>query len=466
VAVFLFCCGSVFILLCAPPSLQFSKFPTAGVQSSAGAAPATANPVSLQFAPPTFVASCADTPLTLLGSLPRAGATFRIICPSQCNATNSSTSAGPVYGCARTNVFGAQTALCRTALHAGLFADATGGAFSVTVLSSSPPLSSYCASAAWSIFTSASIATAVPPIAQPYAISLDALNTPLVATCASTFASVFAENGLSSTPSLALSSLLGATTLRAVVRCPSTCTYSASASFTVLGCPLKNIYDTTSTLCAAAQHSFIDSAVAFQMVGVSSSGAAICNGSYNGISSQYSSSFSSPLAWRFVDAPIMMSAQNSITNFVSFPVGEQVRGYCPPYTLAETIIGCWLQNAYASSSSACSAAVHAGVFSAATGGLFRANVITTPTYFCGGTASNQVQATMNANVPAGQIAFALELPPSTFGMFGIPWNVNAALLISHVFRIFVMLTMSTRTHRYHAVHAGANCLSVSKSICF
>ena len=348
------------------------------------------------------------------------------MCPAQCNATNGSSiattsSAGPVYGCARNNQFGAQTTLCRTALHAGLFADATGGSFSVTVLPSSPPLSSYCASAAWSLATSISIATSVPPIAQPYAIALDALNTPLVATCTSTFASVFAENGIASSPNLVLSGILGASTLRVVVRCPSTCAYSAatSSSFSVVGCPYENMYDAASTLCAAAQHSFIDASAAFQLVGVPSAGHWFCGYTLNGITSRNASSVNSaPVAWRFVDAPVIMSAQSAITNFVSLPVGEQVRGYCPPYTAADTIIGCWLQNAYAASSSACSAAVHGGVFSAATGGVFRAHVIPPPTYFCGGTASNQVQATMNANVPAGQLAFALELPPSTFGTWG------------------------------------------------
>ena len=393
-----------------PHHLRLIFLPTTGVQTLASA-PSASDSISLQFAPTAFVASCADTPLTLLGPLPRAGAKFRIVCPSQCAAVGTPWSSAPVYGCARNNLFGAHTTLCRTALHAGLFADATGGSFSVTVAQMSPPLTAYCASSASSLFTSSSIATTVPLLAQPYAISLDALNTPLMATCASTFASVFAENGLASTPSLSLS---GAATLRVVVRCPSSCSFSAS---TVIGCLATNVFDSSSTICAAAMHSFIDATAAFQLVGVPSSTASFCSGTFNGIASQNSSFTisSSPVAWRFADAPTVMSAQSPISTAAMLPVGEQVRGYCPPYSAAATIIGCWLQNAYAASSAACSAAVHGGVFSAATGGVFRANVIAAPTYFCGGTASNQVQATMNANVPAGQLAFALELPPTAFG---------------------------------------------------
>jgi hypothetical protein len=60
--------------------------------------------------------------------------------------------------------------------------------------------------------------------------------------------------------------------------------------------------------------------------------------------------------------------------------------------------------------------MHAGVISYLMGGVFRANVVAAPTYFCG-VAANFVSASPNALVSSDQIALALELKANTFGTF-------------------------------------------------
>ncbi len=380
-----------------------------GVQTTS-TPPATAPSYWIKFAPTVFVASCSDTALTVLGPSPRPGATFRISCPSQCLAAKL-----PVFGCSRTNAFSAQSALCRTALHAGAYQNAIGGVFELTIVT--PTAASYCASGAASLFSSNAVATSLPPVTlqHPYAFSLDYLSKPLVATCTSTFASVFTENNVTAP----MNSVSGH---RYSIQCPaSACGYGApSSTARVIGCLRNNYFDTQSTLCAAAAHSFIETENWFQIVSAPAADASFCNETFNSIPPVSSGGHfaSSGLVWRFPDAPTVMSAQSPLA-FAPLPVmGEQIRAFCPPYLFyasnTTSIGGCSLQNKYTAESVACLVAMHAGVVSSLMGGVFRANVVPTPTYFCG-VAANFVSASPVSIVPADQVALELQLAPNAFG---------------------------------------------------
>jgi hypothetical protein len=375
----------------------------------------------LRFAPTVFVATCADTALTLLGPLPSAGTSFRVTCPAQCALTSTMVT----YGCSRTNAFSAQSTLCRTALHAGAYRNSIGGTFDVTIIASQS--ASYCASAAGSLFASNSIATDLPPVTMqhPYAFAFNSLVIPLVATCTSTFGSVFTENKLTAPTSAAYS---GSNSLRYSVQCPVvSCGYSsASAAPKILGCLSANLFDTSSILCASATHSFIDTSSAFQMVGVPAAGSSFCAGTFNSMvatgSSNPADANSVAIAWRFPDAPTVMSAQSQLfssdNSATSPPVGDQVRAYCPPKVAwaNAAVIGCWLQNKYSAESNACLVAMHGGVISLSDGGVFRASVVAAPTYFCGA-SSNQVPAAISTTVAASQLTFALQIPARMSGSY-------------------------------------------------
>ncbi len=251
----------------------------------------------------------------------------------------------------------------------------------------------------------------MPPatMQHPYAFALVYLATPLIATCTTTFASVFAENNVSPPSNIANG-------FRFPIKCPpSACAHSTAR---VIGCLRKNYFDAQSTLCAAAVHSFIETESAFHIVSVPAADASICNETFNAIPPVSTQSPSS-VAWRFADAPTVMGAQSPLSSTPSATViGEQLRGYCPPYIFygsnSTSIVGCSLQNVYTAESLACLVAMHAGVISSLMGGVFRANVVPTPTYFCG-VAANFVSASPNAIVSSDQVAFALELKPNTLG---------------------------------------------------
>ena len=342
-----------------------------------------------------FAASCADTALTALGPLPSAASSFRVSCPAQCALTQSMAT----YGCSRTNAFSAQSTLCRTALHAGAYSNAIGGIFDVTILASHSAV--YCASAAASLFASNLVATSLPPVTMqhPYSFAFNSLRAPLVATCTSTIASIFAENMLSAPLSLDDSGLNG---MRYSVQCPAvSCGYStATERPTVIGCLSANRFDASSVLCAAATHSFIDTAAAFQIIGVPAADLSFCASTFNAIASTSASkpSASSTLAWRFPDAPAVMGDKSPLFSVIGrstvspLPVGDQIRAYCPPkVAVANTAVtGCWLQNKYTAESIACLVAMHGGAIVLSEGGVFRANVVAAPTYFCN-TPSNQVR---------------------------------------------------------------------------
>jgi hypothetical protein len=401
-----------------------SSLPSPGVQSASTLPPSEPSHW-LKFLPTVFVASCIDTALTLLGPSPRTGAVYRISCPSQCLAAKS-----PVYGCSRTNAFSAQSALCRSALQAGAYQNTNGGIFELAIVASTA--ASYCASGASSLFSSNAIAATLPPIIlqHPYAFSLVYLTTPLMATCQTTFASVFVENNV---PAPKTSS----SGLRYPIQCPASACGVNSAR--VIGCLRTNYFHAQSTICAAAAHSFIEMDSVFQIVTAPSADASFCNETFNSIPSSSIGSPSSSIAWRFADAPAVMGAQsllysNANPTVPSPAVGEQIRAYCPPYLFyapdAMSITGCSLQNVYTADSRACLVAVHGGVISSLVGGVFRAHVVQAPTYFCG-VASNSVSATPKSSVPVDQLSFALQLMPNSIGMRAILLlNIRVCRVIS------------------------------------
>ncbi len=342
-----------------------------------------------------FAASCADTALTALGPLLSVGSSFRVSCPAQCAMTPSMAT----YGCSRTNAFSAQSTLCRTALHAGAYSNAIGGAFDVTILASHN--ASYCASAGASLFASNAIATELPPVTMqhPYAFAFNSLRTPLAATCTSTFASIFAENQVTAPTS---SSSSGSSSLRYSVQCPAvSCGFATAATRpAIVGCMSANLFDASSILCAAATHSFIDTAVAFQIIGVPAAGSSFCAGTFNSLVATGASQGSTSVAWRFPDAPIIMGAQSRLFDVDAAPappVGDEIRAYCPPRVAAANtaVTGCWLQNKYTAESNACLVAMHGGAISLSEGGVFRANVVAAPTYFCGA-SSNQARGSSSS----------------------------------------------------------------------
>ena len=58
--------------------------------------------------------------------------------------------------------------------------------------------------------------------------------------------------------------------------------------------------------------------------------------------------------------------------------------------------------------------MHGGVLSLSDGGVFRANVVTSPTYFCG-VASNDVPSSRSDTLDAAQLVLALQIPMRAFG---------------------------------------------------
>jgi hypothetical protein len=247
-----------------------------GVQSAA--TPASIPSTNwVKFAPTVFVASCSDTALTVLGPSPRTGATYRISCPSQCLAAKS-----PVYGCSRTNAFSAQSALCRTALHAGAYQNANGGIFELTIVASTA--ASYCASGASSLFSSNAdrhntaarhIAASVRILARLFGSAAD---------CHVHDDICLGLRGKQCVCAREQHNSFGTQSSVRQSRASAPKQSSSQAS-NVIGCLRANYFDANSTLCAAAAHSFIETDAVFQIVTAPAASASFCNETFNAIPS-------------------------------------------------------------------------------------------------------------------------------------------------------------------------------------